>query len=209
MADAFTVVSESGKDVVRVAMAASSAEADAFVTAGSVVSQEEEGSPSIAGLSFEEATVSGIAEEDDGASEEDRKRTEILASDAAELLTEEIMDDGKPLQGGGIEHDEGPVSMSPHRMCRYANGSSGKKGASEIFGAHTDTSFVTIVPAARVGGLEAFDEDSLQWYRLELNVRKHAKGLDPKGEMDKKLPRHCRYSCNLEEQCCSGHGRGP
>ena len=63
---ALYVLSEIGKDIVRIATAASSVEADAFVTAGSVVSQEEEGSPSIAGLSFEEASVSGIMEEEGG-----------------------------------------------------------------------------------------------------------------------------------------------
>eukprot|EP00579_Thalassiosira_antarctica_P029791 CAMPEP_0202030562 /NCGR_PEP_ID=MMETSP0905-20130828/64560_1 /ASSEMBLY_ACC=CAM_ASM_000554 /TAXON_ID=420261 /ORGANISM="Thalassiosira antarctica, Strain CCMP982" /LENGTH=711 /DNA_ID=CAMNT_0048594365 /DNA_START=66 /DNA_END=2198 /DNA_ORIENTATION=+ len=195
MVDAFNVMSEIGKDIVRIATAASSAEADAFLTAGSVVSQEEEGSPSIAGLSFEEASVSGIVEEEGGdPSEGDIQRAEILASDAAILLTEEIMDDGKPLQGGEIEHNEGPVSMSPHRMCRYSNNDkSSKKKASEIFGAHTDTSFVTIVPAAKVSGLEVLDEDCQQWYRPELNARQHAKRLDPTGSMDAQFPWHSRY----------------
>ena len=91
------------------------------------------------------------------------------------------------------EHDEGAVSMSPHRICRYSNVNDKKSGASEVFGAHTDTSFVTIVPAAAVSGLEIFDEDSLQWYRPELNARKHARGLDPKGEKDSQFPWHSRY----------------
>ncbi|KAL7538135.1 hypothetical protein ACHAXR_008307 [Thalassiosira sp. AJA248-18] len=196
MVDAFNIMAEVGKDIVRIATAASSVEADAFVTVGSVVSQGGEESPSIAGLSFEEASVSGIVGEDgdDTPSDDDIKRAEILASDAAILLTEEIMDDGKPLLDGQIEHNEGPVSMSPHRMCRYSNNAkSRKKKASEIFGAHTDTSFVTIVPAAQVSGLEVFDEDSLQWYRPELNARKHAKNVDPKGSMDEKFPWHSRY----------------
>ena len=194
MVDAFNVMAEVGKDIVRIATAASSVEANAFLTVGSVVSQPEEGSPSIAGLSFEEASVSGIAEEDEesNASEDDIKRAEILASEAAILLTEEIVDDGKQLLDAEIEHDEGPVSMSPHRMCRYSSNNS-KKKASEIFGAHTDTSFVTIVPAAKVSGLEVFDEDSLQWYRPELNARKHAKSIDLKGSMDEQYPWHSRY----------------
>jgi len=65
------------------------------------------------------------------------------------------MNDGRPLSAGvDIEHDEGPVSMSPHRICRYSNKNNGvdkfsrrKKVAS--VGAHTDTSFVTIVPAGQ------------------------------------------------------------
>eukprot|EP00578_Thalassiosira_sp_NH16_P026977 CAMPEP_0181101802 /NCGR_PEP_ID=MMETSP1071-20121207/13962_1 /TAXON_ID=35127 /ORGANISM="Thalassiosira sp., Strain NH16" /LENGTH=736 /DNA_ID=CAMNT_0023184705 /DNA_START=81 /DNA_END=2291 /DNA_ORIENTATION=+ len=199
MADAFHVMSGVGKDIVRIVTAASSVEADAFVTVGSVVSsQDDEGSPSIAGLTFEDASVSGLVDEDStDPSEDDMKRAEILASDAAILLTEEIIDDGRPLLSGEIEHDEGPVSMSPHRMCRYSNNDKSnkrKKKASEIFGAHTDTSFVTIVPAAKVSGLEVFDEDSLQWYRPELNARRHAKGIDPEGAcMEGQFPWHGRY----------------
>lgn len=192
MVDAFRVIADVGKDVVRIVTGASSVEADAFVSVGSVVSEDEGGS--IAGLSFEDASVSGLVEEDSAPSEDDMKRAEILASEAAILLTEEIMDDGRPLSTGDIEHDEGPVSMSPHRMCRYANNDkSSKKRSSEIFGAHTDTSFVTIVPAAKVSGLEVFDEDSLQWYRPELNARKHGKTIDPKGVMDEQFPWHSRY----------------
>eukprot|EP00986_Skeletonema_menzelii_P021248 scaffold33748_cov166-Skeletonema_menzelii.AAC.1 len=195
MVDAFNIMSEVGKDIVRIATAASSDEAGAFVTVGSVVSQDDD-SPSIAGLSFEEATVSGVMDEDTQPSDEDIARASILASEAATLLTEEIMDDGKPLpESANIAHDEGQVSMSPHRICRYSNGQGSKRKAkpSEIFGAHTDTTFVTIVPAAAVSGLEVYDEDSLQWYRPELNARKHAKSVDPKGEMDSKFPWHSRY----------------
>lgn len=191
MVDAFSIMSDVGKDIVRIATAASSVEADAFVTAGSVISEDTVDSPSIAGLSFED--VSGVVEESDEPSEEDIRRAKVLASDAAVLLTEEIMDDGKPLLNKDIEHDEGDVSMSPHRMCRYSNNNSDnnkKKTASEIFGAHTDTSFVTIVPAAKVSGLEVFDEDSLQWYRPELNARKHSKRLESK---DDRFPWHARY----------------
>lgn len=190
MVDAFNAMSQIGKDVIRIVTAASSAEADAFVTAGSVVSGDQ-GSPSIAGLSFEEASVSGIAEEEAVPSEEDKQRAQVLASDAAVLLAEEIVDDGRPLVGDEIEHNEGPVSMSPHRMCRYSNNS--QKTPSESFGAHTDTSFVTMIPAAPVSGLEVFDEDALQWYRPELNARRHSKSLDPKGDMDERFPWHARY----------------
>ena len=34
---------------------------------------------------------------------------------------------------------------------------------------------------------------SLQWYRPELNARKHAKTLDPKGNLDGLFPWHSRY----------------
>ena len=196
MVDAFHVMAEVGKDIVRISTAASSVDADAFVTSGSsVLSQCDEGSPSIAGLSFEEASITGIIEEDVKPSRDDVHRAKVLASEAALLLTEEIIDDGELLLTDEIKHDEGPVSMSPHRMCRYSNNNraSGKEAASEIFGAHTDTSFVTIVPAAKVSGLEVFDEDSLQWYRPELNARKHAKTLDTTGDMDDLFPWHSRY----------------
>ena len=232
LVDAFRIMSDVGRDIVRIATAASSVDADAFLmttkarlSSGGMVEsssssrggEEGGGSPSIAGLSFEEAVLSGIVEDvgrDDGGeglSDEDaRRRAGILASDAAMLLTEEIMDDGRPLSAGvDIEHDEGPVSMSPHRICRYSNNNNGvdkfsrrKKVASEIFGAHTDTSFVTIVPAAKVSGLEVFDEDSLRWYRPELNALGHAKKLETGAAAggdddgiadDGRYPWHCRY----------------
>jgi isopenicillin N synthase-like dioxygenase len=68
-----------------------------------------------------------------------------------------------------------------------------RKDTSEVFGAHTDTSFVTIVPAAQISGLEVYDEDSLKWYRPELNAKKHAKQLDPTGGKEAQFPWHCRY----------------
>ena len=198
LADAFEVMADVGKDVVRIATAAASVVEAAFVPAAMaaapssvVVSPPEEGGASIAGLSFEDATVSGLVEEDDeeggdsdDPSEEDARRADAMASAAAARLADEIMDDGRPLRGDDIPHNEGPVSMSPHRLCRYS--SKGKRSA-ETFGAHTDTSFVTIVPAAPVSGLEVFDEDALQWYRPELNARKHAK------RMEEWCPWHCRY----------------
>lgn len=198
LVDAFHVMAEVGKDIVRIATAASSVDAGAFVASGSstVLSQGGDESPSIAGLSFEEASVSGFVDEGSNSSRNDMTRAKVLASDAALLLTEEIIDDGKPPLTNEILHNEGPVSMSPHRMCRYSNNnktSNKKEVISEIFGAHTDTSFVTIVPAAKVSGLEVFDEDSLQWYRPELNARKHAKTLDPTGTMDGQYPWHSRY----------------
>jgi hypothetical protein len=198
LVDAFHIMAEVGKDIVRIATAASSVDANAFAASGSssAFSQEEDGSPSIAGLSFDEASISGFVDEESNPSREDMKRAKMLASNAALLLAEELIDDGKPLLSDEIQHNEGPVSMSPHRMCRYSNNnksSNNKENISEVFGAHTDTSFVTIVPAAKVSGLEVFDEDSLQWYRPELNARKHAKKLDPTGNMEGLFPWHSRF----------------
>ncbi len=199
LVDAFHIMAEVGKDIVRIATAASSVDANAFAASGSssiILSRGEEGSPSIAGLSFEEASISGFVDEESNPSQEDMKRAKMLASNAALLLAEELIDDGKPLLSNEIKHNEGPVSMSPHRMCRYSNSNKSstiKERISEVFGAHTDTSFVTIVPAAKVSGLEVFDEDSLQWYRPELNARKHAKKLDPIGNMDGLFPWHSRF----------------
>jgi hypothetical protein len=184
MVDSFRIMAGVGKDIVRIVTAASSIDAEAFVTAGSVVSSKADG-PSIAGLSFSEASSLG---DNESPSEDDKLRGDILASDAAALLAEEIMDDGRPLSGSS----EGNVSMSPHRICRYSNDRS-KNRLGEVFGAHTDTSFVTIVPAAAVSGLEVFDEDELQWYRPELRAKKHANQLDFKGDMDEKFPWHSRY----------------
>ena len=63
----------------------------------------------------------------------------------------------------------------------------------EIFGAHTDTSFVTIVPASKTSGLEVLDEDRLQWYRPELNARRHAWSLDPAESRSDSYGWNCRY----------------
>lgn len=182
LVNSFQIMSDVGKDIVRIVTAASSIDADAFATSGA---DETEG-PSIAGLSLTEASsLSGVR----NPSEEDKIRGDILASDAAALLADEIMDDGKLMDGLS---DEGTVSMSPHRLCRYSNAQS-KKPNSEVFGAHTDTSFVTIVPAAAVSGLEVFDEDELKWYRPELKARQHSKRMDPVEDMDDKFSWHSRY----------------
>ena len=57
-------------------------------------------------------------------------------------------------------------------MCRYTNLNQ-TQSFKEIFGAHTDSSFITVVPVALVSGLEVYDEDAETWYRPELMARKH------------------------------------
>jgi hypothetical protein len=67
------------------------------------------------------------------------------AREAATKLANELLDDGKPLQSD-IQHSEGSVSMSPHRLCRYSKTTSkspDEAATSEIFGAHTDSTFIT------------------------------------------------------------------
>jgi hypothetical protein len=136
---------------------------------------------------------------------EQRVASAALASEFAALLVEELVDDGTPLPDETKslllgETEEGPVSMSPHRLCRYTdNLKSNDKGkeskapsssvssekAREVFGSHTDTSFVTLVPVSEVSGLEVFDEVAEQWYRPELAARRHweeertSRNLDP------------------------------
>ncbi len=102
---------------------------------------------------------------------------------AATKLANELLDDGKPLQNNANDilngtDDEGSVSMSPHRLCRYANTAANNtddKSSREVFGAHTDSTFITAVPVAAVAGLEVYDEgaDQPQWYRPELLARRH------------------------------------
>lgn len=160
--DAFGVVADIGKDIVRMTVSASSVEVGAL----------------------------------------DR----VEALDAAEKLANELMDDGRPLPADcEIEHSEGGVSMSPHRLCRYANNSGNTTSSSsrEIFGAHTDSSFVTAVPVAAVAGLEVYDEGAEQWYRPEKAARKwwqaqqQAAGKDPESLVETvngvELPWHARY----------------
>jgi len=156
--DAFDVVASVGKDIVRIAVAASSMEAGA---------------------------LQGAA-----------------ASEAAAKLACELLDDGKPLIMADIRHSEGSVSMSPHRLCRYSNpkkqnADKSSSNTREIFGAHTDSTFVTAVPVAAVLGLEVFDEAENKWFRPELAAWNHwekAHGNDVVETIDgEELPWHARY----------------
>ena len=161
----FDMVTAIGKEVVRIAVAASTLEAGAL---------------------------------------DDRAQ----AFEAARRLANELLDDGKPLAvaassaDDSIRHSEGTVSMSPHRLCRYANQKSPdtanlkdttakKQNTREIFGAHTDSTFLTIVPVASVPGLEVYDEDVEQWYRPELTARQH--WLQHYHDDASTIPWHCRY----------------
>ena len=144
----------------------------------------------------------GAFSADAGLSERDRA---IKSSQAATLMAREVVDDGKPLPTTTkIEHSEGTVSMSPHRLCSYKEGQEGAESpAREVFGAHVDASFVTIVPVAAISGLEVYDEEAEQWYRPELKARKQweeetaQKGGDPTALTEivdgVELPWHARY----------------
>ncbi|KAG7344617.1 hypothetical protein IV203_022625 [Nitzschia inconspicua] len=165
---AFDVVTQVGKDVVRIAVAAGSVEHGAFL---------------------------------DGRIKENERDQKIQASQAATLLSNELVDDGRPL---GSDDKEGDVSMSPHRLCMYSGKKDGTDSSHEIFGAHTDSSFVTIVPVASVSGLEVYDEEAEKWYRPELRARKHweeerrSRGKDPdvffeELEGGDQIPWHARY----------------
>lgn len=169
---AFDLVTSVGKDVVRIAVAASSVENGAYLGKGP-------------------------------GAERDQK---IRASLAATLLCDELVDDGKPLPATAkISHSEGEVSMTPHRLCRYSEEREGEDAAArEVFGAHTDSSFVTIVPVAAISGLEVYDEEAERWYRPELKARRHwvteqeARGKDPtllheQSDGGDGLPWYCRY----------------
>merc|ERR1712176_797372 len=169
----FMLSSEVGKDVVRIAVAASSVENGAFINRKG--------------------------------GEEMERDQKILASQGATLLADELVDDGKSLPSGAkIDHAEGEVSMSPYRLCRYTDARVDTGESREVFGAHTDTSFATVVPVAKISGLEVFDEEAERWYRPELRARAHwedeqtANGKDPSLQYEvlnngKKIPWHCRY----------------
>jgi isopenicillin N synthase-like dioxygenase len=63
----------------------------------------------------------------------------------------------------------------------------------EIFGAHTDSTFLTVVPAAAVAGLEIWDEDAEVWMRPEVAARLHYKRVYAANDDDSTLPWHARY----------------
>jgi len=157
IAESFDAMVGVGKDVVRIATAASSMEVDAFV----------------------ERKKSSSSNQPSGYTEEDEEMPFIRASEAAIRLADELIDDSNPLKAASIEAlestavGEGSVSMSPHRLCRYSNTQQKEEIMEAVFGAHTDTTFVTLIPAASVSGLEVYDEDAAVWFRPELMARKH------------------------------------
>jgi len=211
MVDAFDTMCDVGKDLVRVAIAAANMEYDAFL-GQSEDDLENSDLPLISGLTFEEEDVAGVVGEGDYVT------AAKLSSDAAALLADELIDDGKQ---NSANSEQGIINMSPHRLCRYQGvakkDDDGKnKPASsnkETFGAHTDTSFLTLVPVADVSGLEVFDEAAEKWLRPELLARQkweeqqHEQGKDPAAQTESitvfddesgeerkvDLPWHCRY----------------
>jgi hypothetical protein len=197
--ESFREMADIGSDIVRIAVAAANLEYEAFE--GFQV-EENTDLPFISGLTFEEAEVSGVSL---GDGEGDR-----LASEFAAKMAKELIDDGSRNKAN---ENEGIMSMSPHRLCYYSESNENEDSKNEVketFGAHTDTSFVTIVPVAKVNGLEVFDEGANEWFRPELMVRKiwererEERGLDPTsmtevvsidGENERvEIPWHSRYA---------------
>ena len=149
LTQAFRVITSVGKDVVRIATAASSVENEGF-------DDLLEETPAISGLKCSDAEHLT----------QDTSVSTLKASECAKLMVDELLDDGAFLY---CSEKEGSVSMSPLRLCSYCNVK--EDTPTEVFGAHTDSSFVTIVPVASVSGLEVYDEDAEQWYRPELKAR--------------------------------------
>jgi len=184
LVDSFDLICNVGKNVVRVAVAAANMEYDGFLY-------------------------------EDGDEEEMYIAADRLSSEAAANFADDIVDDGKHKKGND---GQGSVSMSPHRLCKYVNKGNVEtqklsKKQKEVFGAHTDTSFVTIVPVASTSGLEIFDEAADKWLRPELLAREKweqdckERGLDPSSETETvivskdgeekevDIPWHSRYIC--------------
>jgi len=183
--DSFDMVCEVGKDVVRIATAASSEAAYGFI---------------------EDTFVSM----NDAPSEDDEAANAVQASKAALRMVNEVIDDGKPLEVRMDDDDESTISASSHRFCQYtaATDKTDTKQQSELFGATTEASFVTCVPVASTSSFEVFDADTEHWYRPELAARKHwekerkAKGKDSSALVESipgeegteiELPWHARY----------------
>ena len=155
--------------------------------------------------------ATAAASMDDGVFSSNDDKDDALASQAATFMVDEVIDDGKPLESTDISHEEGPVSMTPQRLCRYTNTREDEDNpAREVFGAHTDSSFITAVPVAAISGLEVYDEAEARWFRPELAARlqwqeeRSKRGEDPAADTeilpaldddqeDVELPWHARY----------------
>jgi len=129
--DAFQVLTNVGKNVIRIAIAASSVENGGFEYANN--------------------------------------DADTFATKCAAQLAEDLVDDGTFIDREEAQ-EQSRICMSPQRLCHYSNKKEEKP--MELFGAHTDSSFVTIVPVGAMAGLEVYDEDAQQWYRPELKARK-------------------------------------
>ena len=142
-----------GRDMARIAVASSMMRERQ--------GKEENSAPVISGLPFAEGSSSSPSPED------------ALAS--ATLMIDHLLDDGRPSpKGSSSAAVDTLITMSPHRMCRYTdNGSNPSASATEVFGAHTDTSFATVIPVAAVSGLEVYDAAAGTWIRPELMARQH------------------------------------
>lgn len=208
MINAFDLMCDVGKDIVRIAVAAANMEYNGFLSQN-VESDEISDLPMISGLTFDDENIAGISQDDEGGNYVDAAR---LSSEAAKLMVDELIDDGKSALWN---EEQESISMSPHRICRYEGIGQTNENITgktrETFGAHTDTSFMTLVPVAEVSGLEVFDEDASKWFRPELLARqiwekdREILGQDPTshtdtikvfdGEEEKSvdLPWYCRY----------------
>jgi len=108
--------------------------------------------------------------------------TSLDAVQVAHRVGESLVDDW-------TNRNDDAVSLTPFRLCRYANQDSSSRKSMEVFGAHTDTSFMTLVPVSKTPGLEVFDESTERWYRPELAAREY----DEKMSSDGVLPWNARY----------------
>jgi hypothetical protein len=119
------------------------------------------------------------------------------AMTGAKHLVNELVDNGKQISTTSAEcSNKYTVSMSPHRLLQYGPNEmtcneSGNN--SEIFGAHTDTTFITAVPVASVAGLEIFDEAAQLWYRPELAVHRYHSDKENDSLPMTTLPWYTRY----------------
>ena len=91
-----------------------------------------------------------------------------------------MLDDGTCASSSSI-NDDTSICVSPHRSCRHSypknskenNDSSSSVKAKEMFGAHTDASFVAIALCSSVAGLEVFNEDISGYVRPECAAKQH------------------------------------
>jgi len=116
-----------------------------------------------------------------------------LSHKLAQLATNELLDDGTTFS----DIKDTNICMSPHRFCQYSFHQKTNKKSKEIFGAHTDSTFVTILPCASTPGLEIYNDELEEWFSPETIAKQHFQKHSQKDSSSSSSSWHSSYVCIL------------